>query len=47
MPLLCSGNINSNMNIIKEILHGNMNSNFYVDSITKMLAARPDNGVRA
>ena len=31
----------------KEILHGNMNSYFYVDSIAKMLAARSDNGVTA
>ena len=49
MRLLCSGNINGNVNtiIVKEILHGNMNSYFYVDSIAKMLAARPDNGVTA
>ena len=37
----CSDNINGYMNI-----HGNVNSYFYVDSITKMLSARPDNGIR-
>ena len=29
------------------ILHGNMNSYFYVDSIAKMLTAKSDNGVTA
>ena len=36
MRLLCSGNIN-----------GNMNSFFYVGRIAKIFAARPDNGVTA
>ena len=29
----------------KWILDGNMNSDFYGDSIAKMLTARPENGV--
>ena len=29
------------------MLHGNMNSYFYVDSIATMLAASPENGVTA
>ena len=33
--------------MMKEILHGNMNTKFYVDGIAKTLAARPDNGVIA
>ena len=33
--------------IVKEMLHGDMNSYFYVDSIAKMLGARPHNGVTA
>ena len=33
--------------MVKEILHGDMNSCFYVDSIAKMLAAKPHNGVTA
>ena len=33
--------------MVKWILHGNMNSYFYVDSIAKILAARPVNGVTA
>ena len=31
----------------KEILHCNMNSYFYADSIAKQLAAAPDNDVKA
>ena len=33
--------------MVKETLHGNMNSYFYVDSIAKMLTARPDNSITA
>ena len=33
--------------MVKEILHGNMNSHIYVDRIAKILAARSDNGVTA
>ena len=33
--------------MVKEILHGNMNSYFHVDSIAKMLVAQPDDGVTA
>ena len=37
MRLLCSGNINGKEYfIIKQILHGNINSYFYVDSIATM-----------
>ena len=46
--LLCSGNINSKeYYMVKQILHGNMSSYFYVDSIATMLPASPDNGVTA
>ena len=30
--------------MVKEILHGNINFYYYVDSIAKMLAVRSDNG---
>ena len=33
--------------MVKWILHGNMDSYFYVDSIAQILAARPDNGATA
>ena len=33
--------------MVKEILHGNMNSYFYVDSIAKILGGWFDNGVTA
>ena len=31
--------------MVKGLLHGNMTSYFYIDSIAKMLTARPDNDV--
>ena len=50
MHLPCSGNINGKeykYYMVKQILHGNMSSYFYVDSTATMLTASPDNGVIA
>ena len=48
MCLLCSGNINSKeYYMVKRILHGNMNSYFYVDSTATVLTASSDNDVTA